>query len=674
VKKGLFLLVVFIHAAISIMAQDVYHAKLADKPERISKNFLYLEDATGQLSVNEIMSSPDFKPTEDDVPNFNISKSTFWAKGKITVSEEASWYLTMIPSGYNRINFYQRKNRGEWKEKIIGAEISISEKDVQNNFLFFKLDIKPGDTIDVLFRLQDYLPLQFDIKIGTLESHIPPAHFFDLYYGICFGIMMMMLIYNFYLYLTQKKRIYVFYVLYVFASLVFCANMAGYSIHYPKWFFAINSFSPVLAPALFGAFGILFTLELFKGFLPPILRKITIVFIGGVSIVTILGSTSYIHFAENTLQICGLGLAFISITSGIIAIRKKHSAGLFYLIGFGAYTLSLAYLIFCAQNIFPVNEMTWRSLVTGAAVESIFLSFALGDKFKFAQQEQERAKEEALFQARENERLVREQNMVLEEKVKERTLQLEEKNKEILDSIHYARRIQNTLLAQESLLKEFIPEHFIYFKPKDIVSGDFYWATQKEDRLYIAVCDSTGHGVPGAFMSLLNISFLNEAITEKNILQPNEIFNYVRKRLIENISKDGQKDGMDGVLLCFDKKNKKITYAAANNSPLIYQDNVLEELKGDKMPVGDGHKLDSFNLYTVDENKKGLLYLFTDGYVDQFGGPDGKKYKYRRLFEKLVTITHSPLTDQRDILSSNFEEWKGNLEQIDDVCVVGIQL
>lgn len=269
----------------------------------------------------------------------------------------------------------------------------------------------------------------------------------------------------------------------------------------------------------------------------------------------------------------------------------------------------------------------------------------------------------------------------LENIVNERTSEIsfqkhiiEEKQKEILDSINYAKRIQYTLLAHAEFLKENIPEHFTYFNPKDIVSGDFYWATKNNNKFYLAVCDSTGHGVPGAFMSLLNIGFLSEAINEKGIEKPNEVFDYVRLKLTNTISKEGQKDGFDGILICIDQNNKSITYAAANNAPIIIQNNQLVELQADRMPVGVGERKENFALHTIEANKGDTLYLYTDGYADQFGGPKGKKFKYKQLNELLISIHTKPLTEQHSELKSAFEKWRGDLEQVDDVCVIGIRL
>lgn len=295
-------------------------------------------------------------------------------------------------------------------------------------------------------------------------------------------------------------------------------------------------------------------------------------------------------------------------------------------------------------------------------------------------------------------KLIKKQKLLIEEQKQI----VEEKQKEVLDSIHYAKRIQNTLLAHDDFLNEFLPDNFILFKPKDIVSGDFYWATlvstqqltvsnggQKlqtapHQLFYLAVCDSTGHGVPGAFMSLLNINFLNEAINEKRILAPHLIFDYVRERLINSVSREDQKDGFDGILLCIEmfssdkivtgSRVTKITYAAANNAPIFISGSEgLNELPKDKMPVGVGERCEGFRLHELELKPGDTLYLYTDGYADQFGGEKGKKFKYKALNELLLKNSRLSLSKQKDILNTTFENWRGDLEQVDDVCVIGIK-
>ncbi len=251
---------------------------------------------------------------------------------------------------------------------------------------------------------------------------------------------------------------------------------------------------------------------------------------------------------------------------------------------------------------------------------------------------------------------------------------VDEKQLEILDSIHYAKRIQNALMANADFINEHLQHNFILFQPKDIVSGDFYWAAEHNNKFYLAACDSTGHGVPGAFMSLLNMGFLSEAIKEKNIARPNEIFDYVRQRLITSMSNEGQKDGMDGILICYDKTTNILEYSAANNEPILIRNNEVIELAKDRMPIGKGEKTIPFTLHTIELKSGDSLYLYTDGYADQFGGAKGKKFKYKQLNDLLLSLKDTQLIDQKSELELAFTNWKGNQEQVDDVLIIGIKI
>jgi ligand-binding sensor domain-containing protein/serine phosphatase RsbU (regulator of sigma subunit) len=250
---------------------------------------------------------------------------------------------------------------------------------------------------------------------------------------------------------------------------------------------------------------------------------------------------------------------------------------------------------------------------------------------------------------------------------------IEVKNKELTDSINYAKGIQNTLLANRDLLKKNLPDHMIFFKPKDIVSGDFYWAAKSEDAFYLAVCDSTGHGVPGAFMSLLNIRYLNEAIVEKNIQSPNIVLDYVRNQLIENLAFNGTKDGMDGTLIKFDYNSNILTYASAQNSPVLVRNGEAKLLPADKMPIGGGYLNEPFQPHQVVLKEGDVVYFYTDGYPDQFGGPRGGKLKHANLLKFLVSIHHLPLLEQHIRLDQHLSAWKGDLEQLDDILLVAVK-
>jgi serine phosphatase RsbU (regulator of sigma subunit)/uncharacterized protein HemY len=255
---------------------------------------------------------------------------------------------------------------------------------------------------------------------------------------------------------------------------------------------------------------------------------------------------------------------------------------------------------------------------------------------------------------------------------------VEEKHKEITDSINYAERIQRSFLATKEMLDENLKDYFVLFQPKDVVSGDFYWTHQLSNGAFaLATADSTGHGVPGSIMSLLNITSLEKACEYSS--QPAEILNHTRKTIIERLKKDGSpeggKDGMDCSLLSFDFANKTMTYAAANNPVWIVRDSGLLEFAPDKMPVGK-HDKDQvpFTQHTVQLHAGDVVYALTDGLPDQFGGPKGKKFMYKQLKELLVSVSMLPMQEQQQKLSNAFNEWKGALEQVDDVTVIGIRL
>lgn len=262
---------------------------------------------------------------------------------------------------------------------------------------------------------------------------------------------------------------------------------------------------------------------------------------------------------------------------------------------------------------------------------------------------------------------------------------IEEKHKEITDSINYAERIQRSFLASKELLDQNLDDYFVYFQPKDIVSGDFYWAQKLSNEHFVLVtADSTGHGVPGAIMSILNISSLERSV-ELGYLTPSEIMNSTRKIIIERLKKDGSseggKDGMDCSLVCFDIKNSRMHYAAANNPVWILRrgdkesDVQLIELSPDKMPVGK-HEKDQipFAQHTVDLRKGDLVYTLTDGFPDQFGGPKGKKFMYKQLKNLLLGLIDLPLNEQRDRIANTLGLWKGDLEQVDDITIIGIRI
>lgn len=270
-------------------------------------------------------------------------------------------------------------------------------------------------------------------------------------------------------------------------------------------------------------------------------------------------------------------------------------------------------------------------------------------------------------------RTTRKQKMIIEEQ----KIVVEQKNKDILDSITYAKRLQNAILPPLNVLKQYFPQSFVLYKPKDIVAGDFYWMQHMGDYVFIAACDCTGHGVPGAMVSVVCSGALNRSVKEFHITDPGKILDKTREIVIETLQKSDNdvKDGMDISLCAIKLSEPEIMYWAGANAPLWYfQDGEVKTVIADKQPIGMQDGQSDFNTNRIKMNKGDCFYMFSDGYIDQFGGPDGKKFKSKRLRELIKNIASLNMEKQGETLDTSFEDWKGNQVQTDDVCVIGIRV
>jgi len=342
------------------------------------------------------------------------------------------------------------------------------------------------------------------------------------------------------------------------------------------------------------------------------------------------------------------------------------------------------------ENIIPHYPDCIRMILTGFSdVEAIIQAINKGRVYRYvtkpwSKEEFKITMDHALETyslKQQNKKLIKdmkEANKNLEQKVIKRTKQIEQQKIEITDSIHYASRIQSALLPLDGDMDRLLPSYFILNKPRDIVSGDYYWVSQKDNKVIVAVADCTGHGVPGAFMSILGITFLNEIINSAEIIIANEILNELREHLIKSLHQTGRKDetrdGMEMALCVVDFGNKKLQYSGAFRHLYFVRNKELNEFKGDNMPIGvyDDDE-NSFRNKELHFKEDVIIYLFSDGYVDQIGGPDRKTFRSRKFKQLLINIHQKPLPEQKEILEKEYEEWRQNIEQIDDIMVMGIR-
>lgn len=263
--------------------------------------------------------------------------------------------------------------------------------------------------------------------------------------------------------------------------------------------------------------------------------------------------------------------------------------------------------------------------------------------------------------------------------VTEQKNEIAEKSESINSSIRYASRIQDAVLPSHSYMQKILPDFFVLNKPKDIVSGDFYWVGQKGNKLIVVAADSTGHGVPGAFMSMLGIMLLNEIVNKNECKSAGDILTELREKIKSSLKQTGeryeQKDGFDMALSLIDLEEKKIQFAGAYNPLYLIRKEKLTEIKADKMPVGIYVKeTENFTTQETDLQSGDHLYMFSDGFIDQFGGERNQKFRSKPFKDLILSIKNKPLETQKAILSETFENWKGNNEQVDDVLIFGLKI
>lgn len=332
------------------------------------------------------------------------------------------------------------------------------------------------------------------------------------------------------------------------------------------------------------------------------------------------------------------------------------------------------------------QQKIYRNALIIGAIFLILFIFVIYGSYK-------RKKNDNILLSEQNEE-IKQQNeeiSVQKEEIEKQKEIIEEKNNLVMDSIYYAKNIQSVILPSKERIEKLLPEHFIFYVPKDVVSGDFYWMTQKGNQIIIAAADCTGHGVPGALMSMLGTSFLNDIIIKDNIIQPDAILNRLRTDIIESLQQKGeysdQKDGMDIALCMLNKDTLELQFAGANNPCWIirnFETNNsvtgfktlvgLEEIKPDRMPVSYYARMDAYTINSIQLNPKDSFYIFSDGFASQFGGKFGKKIQSKKMKEILYGIRKYSMSEQKELLNAAFNHWKGSYEQIDDILVIGVRV
>jgi serine phosphatase RsbU (regulator of sigma subunit) len=325
----------------------------------------------------------------------------------------------------------------------------------------------------------------------------------------------------------------------------------------------------------------------------------------------------------------------------------------------------------------PIWKQWWFYVIIFIIAVSLVVAYIRRREYNLVKEKEQlemKVKERTAEVSRKNEELEIQRDAILAQ----RDL-IRNKNKNITDSIVYASRIQSAILPPEYLLEGLLAHSFVIYLPKDIVSGDYYWIAQKHDKIIVTVADCTGHGVPGAFMSMLGISFLNDIVIDQGIVKSNEILNQLRERVILSLRQTGDEgstsDGMDISICVIDQKKGSLDFSGAFNPLILIRDDEFRKFDANRMPIGIYYLGKAPFTSEIIKYKKGdMFYLFSDGYCDQFKGGRGKKFSKKRFYDLLIEIHKKPMAEQKKILEDSLNEWMDGGEQIDDITVMGIRM
>ncbi len=669
--------------------------------------YLYiLEDSAQQYSIQQIILTLDHKFHLNQSPNVNLgfSKSAYWVK--FTIKNESPRLKNLVFSlGYpfiNNVDFFEIKETQLNREFHTGELLPFNTRDLKHRDFVFDLELEPLTEYTYILRVYNHNEALFlPLKLSSYKEYMSKDSLDLILKGFFYGLLVFVVIFNLFLFFTIKDKMYLYYSIYVAALTLFLSNTDGISFQLlwaesPWW----ADRSTILFVGIANLFLLLFTKKFLKSdelskYIDYVLN-ILIAFASTLIILSFFGPPIRVFavIAANGLSL----FAIISvIVISIFALKKKIYGANFFVTSF--LLLMIGVIIYVMRNIgiLPSNLFTSYGVKIGFVSEILLLSFAASDKFRISK-EAINSELEKLVRIRTSE--IENQKDEIEAQRDVATQQhdvIALQQRELTDSINYARRIQKALLPASDKVKNLLGDSFIIYLPKDIVSGDFYWISRKDTKIVVAVGDCTGHGIPGAFMSMLGISFLNELYSSVWYLSPNQVLDRLREHIIFTLQQNStqnkesshskMRDGMDFSLCIIDTQTDKLQFSGANNSLYLVKSNMvfdgsaqlqkseeLVEIKGDKMPISIHEKMDPFTLNEIQLSKGDCIYLMTDGLADQFGGKSGKKFMNKQVKEMIVSSFHLPMVEQQVVYKNMLINWKGSHQQIDDITLLGFRL
>lgn len=664
----------------------------------VGRNTNFLEDPSGLLSIHDVLKDSIqtiFKPLEKGIFSSPPTASAFWFKfdiknntGKniwLEIGDATSWYL----------DFYSPDSLNQYSNPILLGSLrpSTNNEFPSNYSCAFLTNAEDTTHKTYYLKINGPFPIGHIFRVGTTTALAKHTTNHAKTATIFIGLIISMIIYNFFLLYATKDLLYLLYIAYLCSALFTVTFNGGYPITRALWFWEHY----LEFQGIFFLFAALFSvryLQLYK-FAPKFNRWVWVLSFVLVIVLPILNFLQLVpmFILITYFEVIGL-LYFLSLfTAGVIAYKKGYKNARFYILAWCFVIISVFIFAMAINSLAPLNDFTNHIMYYGFGFETLFFAFALGDRFKSLKKEKE------IIQAQ-NISLIEQQNKRLDELVTQRTheiklkaaelqgtnealnkaySQLEQKSKLVTDSIKYAKRIQSAILPLDEELQHSFAEHFIIYQPKDIVSGDFYWFSHVNNYLFIAVVDCTGHGVPGAFMSMLGNTLLNEVVNLQKILGPTTILKELDQRVKQTLRQTQTKnaDGMDMSLCRIEQLPNKagieLVFSGAKNPCWLAKGGDLVQLAGSRRSIGGFLKSDQkFICQNATLAKGDALYLFSDGFRDQ-SNSKRQRFGTERLRLLMQEINTLPMQAQKNSLLNSLKHHQSTTMQRDDITFIGIR-
>lgn len=679
-----------------MFAQDTILLSKERLNHSITDNFSIYESKM-PITLENFLTDKEKLPVKlltNSVANLDFTTSTFFIDFVLISKSDQHLILQTAREITNGVVLYNITDSTNVRS---GDAIPFDQKTIYSNKSLLPIHIKANTPTRFVLKLTsdgEIISLPMTFWEQKAFQKVEKSGQFKM--GVFYGIFIFVIIIYLTFYVQLKDPLFLFYTIYVFFSGSLQFALDGY-IH--QYVFKSGGYLTQHAILFIAGSAVFFLLHYAMRYLEAKGRmRITIlVFITLVASATVLSLIPGIVYEISYPLINGFSLISTIYLFAIgVKTRRVNPSKINSLFLVGLFGLILGAAIFILGNFSIINapEITQRSLKAGALVEIICLSILMAGKYRALQKEKEEAQQQLLIELEEKNKITEEANIRLEQEVADRTKEIEqqrlllkEKNDDFVASIKYAERIQKALLSNEDKFKSILPESCIVFKPRDIVSGDFFWIEEippvenwPQGLTVYATADCTGHGVPGAFVSIVCNNLLKMGGEHQDVQYPGQALDFVNREIntVLNSQYSNQQimDGMDVALCAIDKSNNMLYFAGAKNGVYILRNNEILELKADKRGIGytDHQEDESFTTHQFQLEKNDRLFTFSDGFIDQFGGPKGKKFSSRRLKDLIIQTGNKEIQQQGILLEKALSEWMQNEEQVDDILLIGVQI